>query len=105
MWVPGGLQQRAGGAARQGGAVVVSWAGPNRQQVIMARDVAVPGQIIWVLAVTGNSHVFHAGLHDADGWFWKAGEDSVREQQHCRTRLYLIHDNCATGRIVGLASI
>lgn len=38
-------------------------AGPDRQQVVVAWDVAVPGQVIRVLRETSGP------LDDADGWF------------------------------------
>lgn len=73
--VLGGLEQRAGGAAGQRGAVAVQGeavavrgAGAHGQQVVVARDVAVPGQVVRVLRVTGNHHGAGA-LDDTDGWF------------------------------------
>lgn len=50
----GDLEQRAGGAAGQSGGLAVGGAGSYRQHVIVTRNVAVPGQVIWVLAVTGE---------------------------------------------------
>lgn len=65
-----GLEQRAGGAAGQRRAVAVRRARAHRQQVVVARDVAVPGQVVRVLRVSGNHH--GAGtLDDTDGWFWE----------------------------------
>ncbi len=73
----GCLEQRAGGApgqwgavAVQGEAVAVGGAGAHRQQVVVAGDVAVPGQVVRVLRVTGNNHTA-GSLDDTDGWFWE----------------------------------
>lgn len=62
----------------QGEAVAVGGAGAHRQQVVVARDVAVPGQVVRVLRVTGNRPTNAAAtvtataiLDDADGWFWE----------------------------------
>lgn len=71
-WVSG-LQQRAGGAAGQLGAVqgeAVSGAGAHGQQVVVAGNVAVPGQIVRVLGVNGHRDAA-GGLDDTDGWFWE----------------------------------
>lgn len=63
----------------QGEAVAVRGAGAHRQQVVVARDVAVPGQVVRVLRVTGNQHT--AGrLHDTDGWFWEREKKGVKEE-------------------------
>ncbi|KAG7242765.1 hypothetical protein INR49_020140 [Caranx melampygus] len=43
---------RRGAVAVQSEAVAVGGAGANRQQVVVARDVAVPGQVVWVLRVS-----------------------------------------------------
>lgn len=51
----------------QGEAVAVGRAGAHRQQVVVAGDVAVPGQVVRVLRVTGNRTA--GSLHDTDGWF------------------------------------
>lgn len=49
-----GSEQRTGGAARQRRGDAAGRAGPDWQQVVVARDVAVPGQVVWVLRVTGE---------------------------------------------------
>lgn len=68
----GGLEQRAGRAAGQRQAEAVRRTRAHRQQVVVARDVAVPGQVVRVLRVPGNQHA--AGpLHHADAWFWEGG--------------------------------
>lgn len=63
------LQQRAGGAAGQRGALAVHAqavrrAGMHRQQVVVAGDVAVPGQVVGALGVSGNGP---GSRDDADG--------------------------------------
>lgn len=63
----------------QGEAVAVGGAGAHRQQVVVAGDVAVPGQVIRVLRVTGNRPANAAAaavtatatLDDADGRLWE----------------------------------
>lgn len=72
----GALEQGTGGAAGQWGAaavqveaVAVGGAGAHWQQVVVARDVAVPGEVVWVLRVTGN-HCSTTCRHDTYGWFW-----------------------------------
>lgn len=69
----GGLEQQAGGAASQRGAlaveveaVAVRRARADRQQVVVAGDVAVPGQVVRILRVTGNHHT-SSSLDDTDG--------------------------------------
>lgn len=59
----------------QGEAVAVGGAGAHWQQVVVAWDVAVPGQVVRVLRVTGNRPTNTAAtvtttaiLDDADGW-------------------------------------
>lgn len=89
-WVSG-LQQRAGGAAGQLGAVereavAVGGAGAHGQQVVVAGDVAVPGQIVRVLGVNGHRHAAGGGLDDTDGGFW---EDETSETSY--TQSYLRH--------------
>lgn len=78
MWC---LEQRAGGAAGQRGAVAVQGeavavrgAGAYRQQVVVAGDVAVPGQVVRVLRVTGRRHAARS-LDDTDSWLWGKEED------------------------------
>lgn len=44
-------------------------AGAHWQQVVVARDVAVPGEVVWVLRVTGN-HCSTTCRHNTYGWFW-----------------------------------
>lgn len=58
----------------QGETVAVGGAGAHRQQVVVARDVAVPGEVVRVLRVTGNRPTNAAAtvtatttLDDADG--------------------------------------
>lgn len=85
----GDLEQRAGGAAGQRGAVAVAvqgeavavgGAGAHRQQVVVAGDVAVPGQVIRVLRVTGNHHAARS-LDDTDGWFWERQKRDSRSAE------------------------
>lgn len=52
--------------AVQGEAVAVGGARAYRKQIVVAGDVAVPGQVIWVLRVTGNHHAT-SSLHNTDG--------------------------------------
>lgn len=88
-----GLEEGAGGAARQRGAVAVHCeavavrgAGANRQQVVVARDVAVPGQVVRVLRVTGNHHAA-SSLDDADGWLCERDRDRNRERRKSSSNL------------------
>lgn len=60
----------------QGEAVAVRGARAHRQQVVVARDVAVPGKVVRVLRVTGNNHTA-GSLDDTDGRFW----DRERERE------------------------
>lgn len=82
--VGGGLEQRAGGAAGQRGAVAVQreavavgGAGAHRQQVVVAGNVAVPGQVVRVLRVTGNHHTA-GSLDDTDCWFWETERRGIQ---------------------------
>lgn len=79
------LEQRAGGAAGQlgavavqGEAVAVRGAGADRQQVVVTGDVAVPGQVVRVLRVTGNHHAA-GSLDDTDSWLWKREKRNLND--------------------------
>lgn len=83
------LEQRAGGAAGQlgavavqGEAVAVRGAGADRQQVVVAGDVAVPGQVVRVLRVTGN-HRAASSLDDTDSWLWERAREREEEFKQC----------------------
>lgn len=62
----------------QGEAVAVRGARADRQQVVVARDVAVPGKVVRVLGVTGNHHTT-GSLDDTDGRFWDKKEREREE--------------------------
>jgi len=92
------LEQGAGGAARQRGAVAagrgqgplaqalaVGGAGPHGQQVVVAGDVAVPGHVVGVLRVAGHQHAV-GPLEDADGRLWKRAAWRGRERERERER-------------------
>lgn len=51
----------------QGEAVAVGGAGAHWQQVVVAGDVAISRQVIWVLRVTGN-HCSTTSWDNTDGW-------------------------------------
>lgn len=83
-----GLQQRAGGAAGQLGAVkgeAVGGAGAHGQQVVVAGDVAVPGQVVRVLGVNGHRHAA-GGLDDTDGWFWGDEKSELETEESTQTQ-------------------
>lgn len=79
--MPVGLEQGAGGASRQWWAVAVVaeaaaqtlavWgAGPHGQQVVVAGNVAVPGQVVGILRVARYHHTIGT-LEDTDSWLWE----------------------------------
>ena len=64
-------------------------AGADGQQVVVARDVAVPGQVVRVLGVSGNRRT-PGSLDDADGRLWGGSSRDETISGFIKFSLYLI---------------